>query len=116
MVAREFKREKMKAPLGFRLRRMLRWGFLIPMLVLIPLLLWFLSREGGGSDRFLGVVETESETVGAVDAVRILSIEVRLGQRVEPGDVLVRLDPAGPALDKAVQEAHLLDYEQGSLR
>lgn len=116
MVAREFKREKMRAPLGFRLRRMLRWGFLVPMIVLIPLLLWFLSREGGGADRFLGVVETESETVGAVDAVRILSIEVRLGQRVEPGDVLVRLDPAGPALDKAVQEAHLLDYEQGALR
>ena len=61
-------------------------------------------------------MEAESETVGAVGTVRILSIEVKLGQRVAPGDVLVRLDPAGPALDLAVQEARLRDYEQGTAR
>ena len=116
MVAKEFKREEMRMPWRFRLRRLSRWGLLAPMIALIPLLLWFLTRTGGGSDRFLGLVEAESETVGAVGPVRILSIEVKLGQRVAPGDVLVRLDPAGPALDKAVQEARLQDYEQGAVR
>lgn len=116
MVAKEFKREKMRMPWPFRLRRLARWGLLVPMIALVPILLWFLTREGGGADRFIGQVEAESETVGPVGTVRILSIDVQLGQRVEPGDVLVRLDPAGPALDAAVQEARLLDYEQSSLR
>ncbi len=116
MVAKEFKRETMRMPWPFRLRRLARWGLLVPMIALVPLLLWFLTREGGGTDRFIGQVEAESETVGPVGTVRILSIDVQLGQRVEPGDVLVRLDPAGPALDAAVQEARLLDYEQSALR
>lgn len=117
MVAKEFKREEMRMPWRFRLRRLARWIWLAPLIALIPLLLWFLTQAGGGGgDRILGLVEAESETVGAVDTVRILSIEVKLGQRVAPGDVLVRLDPAGPALDQAVQEARLRDYEQGTAR
>lgn len=116
MVAKEFKREEMRMPWRFRLRRLARWGWLVPLIALIPLLLWFLMRGGGGGERILGLVEAESETVGAVGTVRILSIEVKLGQRVAPGDVLVRLDPAGPALDLAVQEARLRDYEQGTAR
>lgn len=116
MVAREFKRIPMRVPWPLRLRRLLRWGFLLPMAVLIPLLLWFLMGQGAGGGRFLGVVEAEAESVGSVGTVRILSVEVRPGQRVEPGDVLVRLDPAGPALDLAVQQARLLDFEQGTVR
>ena len=116
MVAREYKRTKMRVPWPLRIRRMLRWGFLLPIAVLVPLLLTHLAGQGGGGDRFLGLVETEAETVGAVGTVRILSIDVRPGQRVEPGDVLVRLDPAGPAMDLAVQETRLLDYEQSLVR
>jgi len=107
----------MRVPWRLQWRRLARWSFLLPMLALIPFLLWFLmAADGSGGDRFLGLVEAESETVGAVGTVRILSIEVRPGQHVEPGDILVRLDPAGPALDAAVQEARLLDYEQGTVR
>ncbi len=117
MVSREFRRETMRVPWRLQWRRLARWSFLLPMLALIPFLLWFLmAADGSGGDRFLGLVEAESETVGAVGTVRILSIEVRPGQHVEPGDILVRLDPAGPALDAAVQEARLLDYEQGTVR
>jgi multidrug resistance efflux pump len=116
MVAKEFRRETMRMPWGFRLRRMARWGFFLPVLALIPLLLWFLMKTGAGDGGFIGLVDAESETVGAVGTVRIQSIDVKLGQRVEPGDILVRLDPAGPALDLAVQEARLLDYEQGTVR
>ena len=117
MVSREFRRETMRVPWRLQWRRLARWSFLLPMLALIPFLLWFLmAADGSCGDRFLGLVEAESETVGAVGTVRILSIEVRPGQHVEPGDILVRLDPAGPALDAAVQEARLLDYEQGTVR
>jgi len=117
VVSREFRRETMRVPWRLQWRRLARWSFLLPMLALIPFLLWFLmAADGSGGDRFLGLVEAESETVGAVGTVRILSIEVRPGQHVEPGDILVRLDPAGPALDAAVQEARLLDYEQGTVR
>ena len=116
MVAREFQREKMPVPLALRLRRLGRWGFALPVLVLIPCFLGYLMRQGTGADRFYGLVEAESETVGAVGTVRILSIEVQPGQRVEPGAVLVRLDPAGPVLDRAVQETRLIDAEQSARR
>ena len=116
MVNKEYRRARMAVPWPLRLRRMLRWGFLVPTVVLIPLLLGYLRDEGLGADRFLGLVEAEAETVGTIGTVRILSIDVQPGQRVEPGDVLVHLDPAGPALDLAVQEARLLDYEQSAAR
>lgn len=116
MVSSHYKRLPMQVPWSLRLRRLARWGFLFPMGVLIPLLLWYLMGQTIGGDRFLGVVEAEAETVGAVGTVRILAIEVQPGQRVQPGDVLVRLDPAGPALDLAVQKARLLDLEQGTIR
>lgn len=116
MVAREYRRARMAVPWPLRLRRWMRWSFLVPTVVLIPLLLGYLGRAGLGADRFLGLVEAEAETVGAIGTVRILSVEVQPGQRVEPGDVLVRLDPAGPALDLAVQEARLQDYEQSAAR
>jgi len=105
----------MKTPWRLRLRRMQRWAFLVPVAILIPILLATLAGPSGG-DRFLGVVEAEAETIGATGTVRIRSIEVQPGQRVVPGDALVRLDPAGPALDLAVQEARLLDYEQSTVR
>ena len=34
MVAKEFRREKMRMPWPFRLRRLARWGLLVPMIAL----------------------------------------------------------------------------------
>jgi multidrug resistance efflux pump len=116
MIAGRYKRLHKQVPLSLRLRRMARWSFLVPVLIGIPVLLTVLAGQGAGGSRFIGLVEAEAETVGAVGTVRILSIEVEPGQRVRPGDVLVRLDPAGPALDAAVQETRLLDFEQNALR
>jgi multidrug resistance efflux pump len=94
---------------------LLRFGFLLLILALIPVFLSFLMQDTA-ANRFTGLVEAESETVGPVLTARILAIEVQLGQRVKAGDVLVRLDPADRALDLAMQETRLLDYEQSLLR
>ncbi len=114
-MTRAFKRNKMRVPFRVYLRRFLRASFLLVIIGLIPFFLWFQTRDTS-LNRFTGVVEGESETVGAVQAARILSVEVQPGQRVNPGDVLVRLDPADRAMDLALQEARLMDYEQALLR
>ena len=111
----EYKRKTMRVPMRVRLRRLMRVWFLLLILGLIPVLLAFLMQDPV-ADRFTGLVEAESETVGPVDTARILSIEVQPGQRVTAGDVLVRLDPADRALDLAMQETRLMDYQQNLLR
>jgi len=110
-----FKRDKMRVPFRVYLRRAVRVWFMLLIIGLIPFLLWFLTQDAA-THRLTGVVESESETVGAVAAARIVSIAVQPGQRVSPGDVLVRLDPADRTLDLAMQEARLADYEQSMLR
>lgn len=102
-------------PWRLRVRRLLRAGFLLAVFAMIPYVLWFQTRDRMAC-RFSGLVETESETVGPVANARILSVEVRQGQTVKPGDVLVRLDPTDRVLDVAMNEARLKDYEQGLLR
>ncbi len=115
MMTKDFKRGKMRMPLRVTLRRLAGFWFLLAVVALIPVFLWLLSR-GGGSERFFGLVEADSESVGSVDTARIVSIEVQPGQRVQPGDVLVRLDSTAQTLDMAVQESRLLEYEQNALR
>ncbi|MEI7899150.1 MAG: TolC family protein [bacterium] len=110
-----YKRKTMRLPIRVRLRRLVRAGFLLTILGLIPFFLSFMMQDSA-SNRFTGLVEAESETVGPVAAARILSIDVQAGQRVNAGDVLVRLDPADRALDLAMQETRLLDYQQSQQR
>ena len=87
-----YTRKKLRTPLRVHVRRLLRAGFLLLILGLIPLFLW-LQTQDPAAYRFNGLVESESETVGPVDAARILAIDVQPGQRVAAGDVLVRLGP-----------------------
>jgi len=110
-----YTRKKMRTPLRVHARRLLRACFLLLILGLIPLFLW-LQTQDPAAYRFNGLVESESETVGPVDTARILAIDVQPGQRVAAGDVLVRLDASDRALDLAMNEARLKDYEQGVLR
>ncbi len=111
-MTNNYKRMTMRVPFKVRLRRMMRVWFLLLILGLIPVFLSFMMRNPV-ANQFAGLVESESETVGPVEASRILSIDVQPGQRVNAGDVLVRLDPADRALDLAMQETRLLDYQQG---
>ena len=110
-----YKRKKMRVPIRVHVRRLMRACFLLLILGLIPYFLWFQTQDRMAC-RFNGLVEVESETVGSVETARILSVDVQIGQRVNVGDVLVRLDSADRALDLAMNEARLKDYEQGLLR
>lgn len=114
-MTRAFKREKMQVPLRIRLQRVMRIWFLLVILGLIPVFLWIQTRDAS-LYRFAGLVESESETVGSVQPARILSVEVQPGQRVDSGDVLVRLDPADRPLDLVMQETRLADFEHSVLR
>lgn len=121
-MTNEFTRKKITVPLRSRLKSIGRLWYMAVIVALIPVLLAFQMRDQTRG-RFTGVVDTESETVGAIANARIVSVDVQPGQRVNAGDVLVRLDPADRNLDLAMQEARLLDveqsvmqYEQGLLR
>ena len=96
-------------------RHQVRFWFLVVILIAIPVSAWFVLRDATPL-RFTGLVDSESETVGSVDTARILSVEVKPGQGVRAGDVLVRLDCTERALDLATQEARAAEYEQTLLR
>jgi len=105
----------MRLPFRLAVKRLARICFLLVVAGLIPFFLWFQTQDPEAY-RFNGMVESEAETVGPVDTVRILSLDVHPGQSVKAGDVLVRLDPADRALDLAMNEARLKNYEQDLLR
>ncbi len=96
-------------------RHQFRFWFLIVVLIAVPVSFWFVLRDTSPL-RFTGLVDSDSETVGSMDTARILSVEVKPGQVVQPGDVLVRLDFTERALDLATQEARVAEYEQTLLR
>jgi multidrug resistance efflux pump len=105
----------MRMPFRLLLRRLARICFLLLVIGLIPVVMWVLTQDFARL-HFNGLVESESENVGPVENARILAIEVALGQQVNAGDVLVRLDPADRAMDMAMNAARLNDYEQSILR
>ncbi len=111
----QYKRKEIRVPLRIRIRRLARLGFLLLLFGLIPFFLQ-LQMQDPAADRFNGLVDAESETVGPVENARILMIEVQPGQRVNAGDVLVRLDVPDRERELAMNEARLKDYEQGVLR
>ncbi len=111
----QYKRNKIRSSAGRTLKRLARFALFGIILLLIPVFAAFLMRSTNPT-RFTGVVEAESETVGPIVASRIVSVEVYPGQTVNPGDVLVRLEPTERTIDMAMNEARLIDYEQSLLR
>ena len=79
----------------------------VALAALISLRLWTqhraLSAPAGGSGEIEGVVVELSSRVGA----RILALQVREGQRVKKGDLLLTLDCADPAAQLAEAQARL---------
>ena len=111
----EFKRKRMRASSSLFMKRLARYVLFGIIVALIPFFLLLVMSQNK-SDVFTGIVESESETVGSVDSSRILSIEVFPGQKVKPGDILVRLEPSDQAMELAMNEARLMDYEQSLAR
>ena len=98
-----------------RARGLVRAATAVAILAAVPVLLVYLFRQEA-SVRFNGVVESGAESVGPVEAARIVSIEVVEGQRVRAGDVLVRFDSADRLLDDSINEVKLREYEQNLVR
>jgi HlyD family secretion protein len=89
----------------------------ILLLSCAPLLLAACSKE---TPRALGTVEWDRITLPATASERILAIEVREGQRVHAGEVLLRLDSStlasqleANAAEEARQEAALAELRTG---
>jgi len=68
----------MRLPFRLAVKRLARICFLLVVAGLIPFFLWFQTQDPEAY-RFNGMVESEAETVGPVDTVRILSIDVHPG-------------------------------------
>ncbi len=111
----EFKRNRMRSSASIFIKRLAHYLLFGIIIALIPIFVTFVMRSSSPS-RFTGIVESESETVGSVDDSRIVSIAVLLGQQVNPGDVLVRLEPTDRSVNLAMNEARLMDYQQSLLR
>jgi multidrug resistance efflux pump len=114
-MTKDFKRKKMRQSVSMSVKRLSRVSLFILIIVMIPFVSTLVIRNQK-PDRFTGIVESESETVGSINSSRIISIEVYPGQSVKPGDVLVRLEPTDRAMELAMNQARLMDYEQSLLR
>ncbi len=110
-MEQSFSRPKLPGSARMRARGLFRAVIAIAILVAVPILLVFLFKQEA-SVRFNGVVESGAESVGPVEAARIVSIEVVEGQKVKAGDVLVRFDPADRLLDDSINEVKIREYEQ----
>lgn len=111
----EFKRNRMRSSANLLIKRLSRYMLFAIIIALIPVFVALVMRSSNPG-RLTGIVESESETVGSVDDSRIISIEVFPGQKVNPGDVLVRLAPTARSVDLAMNEARLMDYQQSLIR
>ena len=114
-MKQSFSRPRLPGSARMRARGLVRAATAVAILAAVPVLLVYLFRQEA-SVRFNGVVESGAESVGPVEAARIVSIEVVEGQRVRAGDVLVRFDSADRLLDDSINEVKLREYEQNLVR
>ena len=111
----KFNRKRLSKSFRMRVKAFGRFLFACLIVALVPFVLWHqMQREE--LLQFRGLVEAEAETVGPVETARIVAIDVVPGQRVKPGDVLVRFDAADRALADVLNRAKLNDYEQSAVR
>jgi len=106
----KFKRPKMRRHPRLVFRRISRtWPFFVWLGVAI-LAAWLYT----GSVQFgsmTGVIETLAEDVAPLEAARILSLEVQVGQEVEAGDIVARMDTSVVDAEIAVEEAIVVEAE-----
>ena len=110
-MKQSFSRPRLPGSARMRARGLVRAATAVAILAAVPVLLVYLFRQEA-SVKFNGVVESGAESVGPVEAARIVSIEVAEGAEVKAGDVLVRFDSAERLLDDALNEARIREYEQ----
>ena len=110
-MEKSYTRPKLPGSPLMRRRGLVRMLLAVAVLVAVPVVLLSLSSQEA-KIRFNGVVESGAENVGPVEASRIIAIEVKQGQRVKKGDVLVRFDPTERLRDDSVNAVKIKEYEQ----
>ncbi len=115
MAVTKYNRRVPRKSLKMRLQALFRFVFACLVVALIPFVLWHQLRRDE-SLCIRGMVESESENVGPIETARIVSIEVKPGQQVKPGDILVRFDPTDRVTEKVMNDARLKEYEQSAAR
>lgn len=110
-MEKSYSRPKLPGSSRMRMRGLVRTVLALAILVAVPIVLVSLFRQEA-KVRFNGVVESGAENVGPVEASRIVAIEVKQGQRVKKGDVLVRFDPTERLRDESVNDVKIKEYEQ----
>ena len=84
-------KRKPKIPFRIRLAFWTRNWIWLFWLLLLPLV-WLLLPLERLFNPITGVVFAETETVGAIETVRIRALPLTVGQQVKPGDVLVEVE------------------------
>lgn len=110
-MEKSYSRPKLPGSARMRRRGLARMLLAVAVLVAVPIVLLSLFSQEA-KIRFNGVVESGAENVGPVEASRIIAIEVKQGQRVKKGDVLVRFDPTERLRDDSVNAVKIKEYEQ----
>ena len=96
-----------KPKIPFRIRLVFwtrNWVWLF-WLLLLPLV-WILLPLERLANPIAGLVSAETETVGAIETVRIRALPVEVGRLIKPGDVLVEVEGFAEQKDKL----EALDY------
>ena len=106
-----YTRPKLEKSRSMKLRGWLRFGFTFVVLLAVPVMLVLLFRSES-SVRFNGMVESGSAKMGPTVASRLVSVNVKQGQRVKAGDVLVCFDSAERLLADSLNELKIRDLEQ----
>ena len=114
-MEKSFSRQKLPGSARMRARAAFRALIALAVLTAVPVVLVYLFRQEA-SVRFNGVVESGAESVGPVEASRIVSIDVVEGQKVKAGDVLVRFDPADRLVDESINSVRIREYRQSLAR
>jgi len=99
---------KRKPKVPFRIRLVFwtrNWIWLLWFL-LLPLV-WLLLPLERLFNPITGVVFAETETVGAIETIRIRALPMTVGQRVKPGDVLVEVEGFAEQKDRLEALDHM---------
>lgn len=105
----KYKQKNLKHPRGLRWWIPRQWTFLVWLLIVLAAAALYLEQTSLSG--FTGIVETEFEPVAPLETSRLSSLAVTMGQTVQSGDVLAKMDTTLLDAELAIEEAMLLEAE-----
>jgi len=90
-LAKHYKRAKIRRHRNLTLRRITRYWPLLIWLAAIAVVA-LIHSQGSQFGGMTGVVETTEELVAPIEAARLISVGVKIGQHIHPGDIIAQMD------------------------